>query len=164
MDTMTEQDWEDIDRSSRAIVSCLLENTLSATSIGEMHGNCCIDLSCIINDKRIAIEIKDRSFPHDRFGDILVEGIKQECTSRRIDNNQFDTALAVNVFNDKTLAIANMYDKAAKHFKRYAPATTLVKGADHSYVLKDFTSLPQKYLFKFHATSSGTIFKRIHKK
>ena len=87
MDTMTEQDWEEIDRSSRTIVSCLLETTLSATSIGEMHGNCCIDLSCIINDKRIAIEIKDRSFPHDRYNDILVEDIKQECTSRRINNN-----------------------------------------------------------------------------
>ena len=57
-----------------------------------------------------------------------------------------------------------MYDKAARHSKKYAPATTLVKGADHSYVLKDFTHLPQRYLFKFHTTPSGAVFRRISKK
>lgn len=113
------------------------------------------------NGRRIAVEVKDRSFPHDRYGDILVEDIKQECTSRRIDDDQFDAALAVNVFTDGTLAVANMYDKAAKHFKKRAPATTLVKGADHAYVLKDFASLPQKYVFGFTRADGGYVFRKL---
>ena len=83
--TMSEQDWEDIDRSSRTLISCLLEST-SATDIGETHGNCCIDLSCIVNGKKVAIEIKERNFPHDTYSDILVEDLKQDCTTRRIEN------------------------------------------------------------------------------
>ena len=94
----------------------------------------------------MAVEIKDRGYPHDKFGDILVEESKQVDIGSK---KAFDTALAVNVFNDGVLAVANLYDKNAKHFKKRAPATTLVKGADHTFILKDFTSLPQRHVFKF---------------
>lgn len=85
INSMTEQDWDEVDRSSRTLLSCWLITT-NATGIGEAHGNCCIDLSCICNGKKIAIEVKDRAMPHDRFGDILVEDLKQDATSRRIEN------------------------------------------------------------------------------
>lgn len=138
---MSAQDWNEIDRSSRQLLSCFLEK-VGAQEIGEMTGNCCVDLSCMLNTKPVCIEIKDRNFESTKYGDILVESLKQDCTTRRIMNGQFQVALAVNVYTDNVIAIANLFDKQAKHFKRYAPVTTLVKGADHSYVQKEFCSLP----------------------
>lgn len=154
---MTEADWDQIDKSSRCLLSCFLETKLSATSIGESHGNVCWDLSCCIRGKKVAVEIKDRGYPHDRFGDILVEESKQVDIGSK---KAFDTALAVNVFNDRVLAVANLYDKDAKHFKKKAPATTLVKGADHTSIWKDFTSLPQRYKFKFTLVGAHWSFQR----
>lgn len=146
---MTNKEWEEIDRSSRTIVSCLL-SCLGATEIGETHGNCCVDLSCTINSKSICIEVKDRSFESTRYNDILVEDIKQDCTSRRLANGQFDAALAVNVFTDNIIAIANLYDKRGRRFQRYAPTTTLVKDGDHTYVKKTFVSLPQVKRYRYN--------------
>lgn len=45
----------------------------------------------------MAVEIKDRGYPHDQFGDILVEESKQIDIRAK---KQFDTAIAVNVFTD----------------------------------------------------------------
>lgn len=56
---MTSKDWDDIDKSSRQLLSCFLAY-VGAEDIGETHGNCCIDLSCIMNNKAVALEIKDR--------------------------------------------------------------------------------------------------------
>lgn len=83
--TMTEKDWDEIDYSSRTVVSCLLLR-VGATDVGESRGNCCWDLSCCINEKPICIEIKARNFESTKFGDILVENLKQECTTKRIMN------------------------------------------------------------------------------
>ena len=99
----------------------------------------------MINDKRVAVEIKDRGYNHDRYGDILVEDSKQECISKK----DFDSAIAVNVFKDKVLCLANLFDKDATHSKMKAPTTTLVKGALHNYIWKEFTHLPQRLKFKF---------------
>ena len=54
----------------------------------------------------------------------------------------------MNVFTDGVIAIANLYDKRAKHFKKYCPRTTLVEEDDHTYVLKECVSLPQSAKFK----------------
>ena len=110
--TMTTKDWDEVDRSSRELLSCLLETQLSAEAVGESHGCCCWDLSCMIRGKKVAVEIKDRRMDHNQFGDILVETSKQEC----IANKQFDTALAANVFKDQVVCLANLFDKEAKHF------------------------------------------------
>lgn len=122
-----------------------METKLSASCISESHGNVCWDLSCVINNKRVAVEVKDRGYDHDRFGDILVEDSKQECISKK----DFDSAIAVNVFKDKVICLANLFDKAATHSKKKAPTTTLVKGALHDYIWKEFTHLPQRLKFKF---------------
>lgn len=82
---MTDKDWDEVDRSSRQLLSCFLEK-VGAQEIGEMTGNCCVDLSCMLNDKPVCIEIKDRSFESTRYGDILVESLKQERTTKRILN------------------------------------------------------------------------------
>lgn len=159
MDKMTEKDWDEIDYSSRTVVSCLLLR-VGATDVGESRGNCCWDLSCCINGRSIGCEIKDRSFPHDRFNDIMVEDIKQECNLRRIAKNEFAAVLAVNVFTDNVIAVANINDKDAKHFRKKAPYTTLVKGADHSYVYKDFVSLPQRKKYRFEKIEGKITFKK----
>lgn len=155
--TMTAKDWDEVDRSSRELLSCLLETQLSAEAVGESHGCCCWDLSCVIRGKKIAVEIKDRRMDHNEFGDILVETSKQEC----IANKQFDTALAANVFKDQVVCLANLFDKEAKHFQRYAPTTTQVKGALHTYIKKDFTSLPQRQKIKFQKTDAGWHFQKM---
>lgn len=154
---MTSQDWDQVDKESRKILSCFLETKLSASNIGESHGNVCWDLSCVINDKRVAVEVKDRGYNHDTYGDILVEDSKQECISKK----DFDSAIAVNVFKDKVLCLANLFDKQAKHFKKKAPTTTLVKGALHDYIWKEFTSLPQRLKFKFWQNVYGWHFQKL---
>lgn len=83
--SMTDKDWDEVDRSSRQLLSCFLEK-VGAQEIGEMTGNCCVDLSCMLNDKPVCIEIKDRNFESTKYGDILVENLKQECTTKRILN------------------------------------------------------------------------------
>lgn len=154
---MSAQDWEEVDRSSREILSCFLETKLSAENIGESHGNVCWDLSCVVNGKRVAVEVKDRGYDHDRFGDILVEDSKQECISKK----DFDAALAVNVFKDGVLCAASLFDGRARHFRKKAPVTTLVKGALHDYIWKEFTSLPQRLKVRFRRDADGWNFRKI---
>lgn len=79
MNTMTEQDWEEVDRSSRVIVSTFL-SAIGATDIGESRGCCCWDLSCCLKGKPTSVEIKDRTFEHSRYGDVMIETVKAEAT------------------------------------------------------------------------------------
>lgn len=139
--------WNTIDQDSRLSVCDLLSTALSAyvDNISDSHGNCVWDLSCEFNGKTCSIEIKDRSFPHDKFGDIFAEDTKQKYTAQ---NYSFQASLALNVFTDGVIAMANLYDKRAKHFKRWCPRTTLVEEDDHTYVQKDCLSLPQAVKFK----------------
>ena len=82
---MTEKQWQDVDARSRGIVSCLLCD-LDASRIGESSGCCCWDLSCLLKGKPTSVEIKERSIPHNRFGDIMVEDIKVQAT---LDKQEF---------------------------------------------------------------------------
>ena len=139
--------WNIIDQDSRLSVCDLLSTALSnyVDNIADSHGNCVWDLSCEFNGKTCSIEIKDRSFPHDKFGDIFAEDTKQIYTAQ---NYSFQTSLAINVFTDGVIAMANLYDKRAKHFKRWCPRTTLVEEDDYNYIEKDCLSLPQAAKFK----------------
>ena len=139
--------WTTIDSDSRLSVCDLLSTALSnyVDNIADSHGNCVWDLSCEFNGKTCSIEIKDRSFPHDKFGDIFAEDTKQIYTSK---NYSFQASLVLNVFTDGVIAMANLYDKRAKHFKRWCPRTTLVEEDDHKYIQKDCLSLPQAAKFK----------------
>lgn len=140
-------DWNSIDNDSRLSVCDLLSTALSSyvDGIQESHGCCVWDLSCNIKNKTCSIEIKDRAFPADKYGDVFCEYAKQKYTDQ---NYNFQCSLVANVFTDGVIAIANLYDKRAKHFNKYCPRTTLVEEDDHAYVLKECVSLPQSAKFK----------------
>lgn len=157
MDTMTEQDWEDIDKNSRDLLSCFLETKLSATAVGESHGNCCWDLSCMINDKSVSLEIKERHIPHDRYSDIMIEEIKAEATAKK---KQFKVNLVANVHSDNVICLARMDDKDAKHQTRMCRRTTLVKGALQDWVQKDVVFLPQRLKVKFRVENGKLVFNK----
>lgn len=53
------------------------------------------------------------------------------------------------MFKDNVIALADMFDADARHFKRRAPYSTSVKGGDRTYVLKDFCALPQRRKYKY---------------
>ena len=74
--------WNTIDRDSRLSVCDLLSTTLSTyvDNISDSHGNCVWDLSCELKDKTCSIEIKDRAFPADKYGDVFCEYAKQKYT------------------------------------------------------------------------------------
>lgn len=127
---MTKEDWEQVDYSSRSIVSCLL-SSLGAIDIGSSSGCCCWDLSCILKDIPTSIEVKDRSVPHDKYGDVMVEEIKVKATEAK---KQFGRRLAINVHTDNFLCIANLADPKAVRKTKYCKYTTLVKGESHDYV------------------------------
>jgi hypothetical protein len=98
------------------------------------QGNCSWDLSCVINDKNISIEIKDRNIPHNKFSDMMVEQIKQDCNNRRINNNEFNQCIVASVYTDNVICLANINDKDAIRKTKYCKYTTLIKGASHNYV------------------------------
>lgn len=158
---MTEKDWDEIDRSSRTLVKQWLKS-IGMSNIADSHGNCCYDLTFVgRNGVKVAVEIKDRTFRHDKYGDIFAEDIKQECNNRRMANGEFDKALAVNVFTDNVFAVANLNDKDAKHSRKYCPYTSMVKGESKEYVVKDVLSLPQRLKIRFQMDNNGYKFTKM---
>lgn len=113
------------------------------TDWGRSSGNCVWDLSAINkNGETVSIEVKDRSFPHDKFGDIFAEAAKQTFTAVNYD---FDKSYAINVFTDGVIAIASLYDPEAKHFKRLCPKESW---GDQKKIYKECISLPQRIKLK----------------
>ena len=81
MKTYSEKFWSEIDRPSRETVTAFF------SKYGQVEGstgNCWYDLVWTYKDRKIAIEIKDRAFAHDRYGDIMCEEIKKECKIRNL--------------------------------------------------------------------------------
>lgn len=160
MNQMTENDWEEIDYNSRVIVRNFL-SAINADAIGESTGNCSWDVSCIINDKPISIEIKDRNMPHNRYSDMMVEQIKQDCNNRRIGNGQFKECLVVSVYTDNVMCLANINDKDAIHKTKYCKYTTLIKGANHNYVPKEIVILPQRKKIRYEYVNGNLKFSKV---
>ena len=84
---MTKQKWRNIDKKSRILVRKLLRS-IGATTILDSCGNCSYDFKCIIQGKVILVEIKDRNFPHSRYGDVFCEEDKKTFNNRRIMNGE----------------------------------------------------------------------------
>ena len=157
MNTMTKKDWEDVDKKSRELIIKFFEYT--KCKVEQKIGNCCIDL-IVTSPKgtKFGIEIKDRSFPSTKFGDVFAESIKKKCAQKRIEKGEIDKALAINVFTDNVIAIANLFDKNAKTKFLSCPATSLVKGGLKTFIKKECLSLPQTIKIKFDNNGN---FKRV---
>ena len=130
---MNDTKWNDIDKSSRELVKAFCR-AVKADKIEDSHGNCSYDLKVQLNGKTILVEVKDRTFPHDRYGDVFAEGIKKDCNNRRIANGEADKCWVINVFTDDVFCIADINDKRAKVSKKWCPETTLVDDASHELV------------------------------
>ena len=102
---------------------------VKADNVEDSHGKCSYDLKVQLKGKTILVEVKDRTFPHDRYGDVFAEGIKKTCNNRRIANGEAD-----NVFTNDVFCIADINDKKAKVSKKWCPETTLVDDASHELV------------------------------
>ena len=87
---------------------------VKADKIEYSRGNCSYDLKVRLRGKTILVEVKDRSFPHDRYGDVFAEGIKKTCNNRRMANGEADRCWVVNVFTDGVFCIADINDRNAK--------------------------------------------------
>ena len=157
---MNEKKWNEIDKSSRQLFILYLK-AIKATDIEESHGNCSYDIKAKVKGKVILWEIKDRSFAHDRFGDVFAEGIKRDCNNRRIANGEADACCIVNVFTDNVICLANVNDKRAKDQKKWCNYTTLIDDQSHDKVKKNVLSLPQTIKIKFMQCGNQLIFKRI---
>lgn len=160
--TMTKQDWENVDLSSRELVKKMLLSMKTTKNVEYTTGNCSYDLLATqTSGKRIAVEIKDRSFSSTRYGDIFAEEIKETCNQRRMDKGEFDKILAVNVFTDNVIAIANLKDPDARHFTCNCPTTSRVKGATQEYISKECVSLPQTLRVKYLKKKNRIIFEKL---
>ena len=84
---MTKKKWANLDKKSRTLVRQSLRS-IGATTIYDSCGNCSYDLKCIIKGKVILVEIKDRNFPHSRYGDVFCEEDKKTFNNRRIMNGE----------------------------------------------------------------------------
>ena len=157
---MNEKKWNEIDKSSRQLFILYLK-AIKATDIEESHGNCSYDIKAKVKGKVILWEIKDRSFSHDRFGDVFAEGIKRDCNNRRIAKGEADACCIVNVFTDNVMCFANVNDKRAKVQKKWCNYTTLIDDQSHDKVEKNVLSLPQTIKIKFMQCGNQLIFKRI---
>ena len=87
---------------------------VKADNIEDSHGNCSYDLKVQLKGKTVLVEVKDRTFPHDRYGDVFAEGIKKTCNNRRTANGEGGRCWGVNVFTGGVFCIADMSDKKAK--------------------------------------------------
>ena len=157
---MNDTKWNDIDKSSRQLFILYLK-AIKATDIEESHGNCSYDIKAKVKGKVILWEIKDRSFAHDRFGDVFAEGIKRDCNNRRIAKGEADACCIVNVFTDNVMCFANVNDKRAKVQKKWCNYTTLIDDQSHDKVEKNVLSLPQTIKIKFMQCGNQFIFKKI---
>ena len=157
---MNEKKWNEIDKSSRQLFILYLK-AIKATDIEESHGNCSYDIKAKVKGKVILWEIKDRSFAHDRFGDVFAEGIKRDCNNRRIAKGEADACCIVNVFTDNVMCFANVNDKRAKVQKKWCNYTTLIDDQSHDKVQKSVLSLPQTVKIKFMQCGNQFIFKKI---
>ena len=157
---MNEKKWNEIDKSSRQLFILYLK-AIKATDIEESHGNCSYDIKAKVKGKVILWEIKDRSFAHDRFGDVFAEGIKRDCNNRRIAKGEADACCIVNVFTDNVMCFANVNDNRAKVQKKWCNYTTLIDDQSHDKVEKNVLSLPQTIKIKFMQCGNQFIFKKI---
>lgn len=69
--------------------------------------------------------------------------------------------LAVNVFTDDVIAVANINDKAAKRKLLNCPHTSRVKGASQEYHIKECVTLPQRAKVKFTLADGTYIFRKV---
>ena len=157
---MNDKKWNEIDKSSRQLFILYLK-AIKATDIEESHGNCSYDIKAKVKGKVILWEIKDRSFAHDRFGDVFAEGIKRDCNNRRIAKGEADACCIVNVFTDNVMCFANVNDKRAKVQKKWCNYTTLIDDQSHDKVEKNVLSLPQTVKIKFMQCGNQFVFKKI---
>ena len=157
---MNQKKWNEIDKSSRQLFILYLK-AIKATDIEESHGNCSYDIKAKVKGKVILWEIKDRSFAHNRFGDVFAEGIKRDCNNRRIAKGEADACCIVNVFTDNVMCFANVNDKRAKVQKKWCNYTTLIDDQSHDKVEKNVLSLPQTVKIKFMQCGNQLIFKKI---
>ena len=63
--------------------------------------------------------------------------------------------LAVNVFTDSVIAVANINDKDAKTKQLWCPHTSRVKGQSQVYHTKECVTLPQRAKVKFSVGEDG---------
>lgn len=152
MCTMTQKDWDDVDRTSREEMVEFLSCQLSADGIYESTGNCSWDISAVVNDKRIGIELKDRNCDLSSFGDMMVTDSKYKCNMRRI-GPEFDKFLIVSFYRDDKFAIAELRDRDMKIQTKRCNYTTLVKGESNEKVEKTCYIYPQRV--KFTKTENG---------
>ena len=80
---MTQEKWKNIDRKSRILVRKLLRS-IGATTILESCVKCSYDLKCKIKGRIVLVEVKDRNFPHDKYGDVFCEEDKKTYNNKRI--------------------------------------------------------------------------------
>lgn len=135
-DTMTDDDWDNVDKSHRQTAYQLFKQ-LGATQIVFSTGNCCYDISFNFNGKRIVCELKDREQRAKNYNDVMIEKIKYDSLARRLANGEFDRALAMNHYPDGTIRLANIFKSKHTQRKMRCPNTSYVKGCQFEYVWKD---------------------------
>lgn len=106
------------------------------------------------------IETKARSFPHNKYGDILVDKLKLDGYLIRREKNNKLRGLVFNIYNDNTLAcnIITDYFKAAE-FR--GPKTTAF--TNNEYVTKKGVYYKQRHLYKFNRKNNNYEFEEVKK-
>lgn len=146
-DIMTENDWDNVDKKHRDIAQAFFTH-IGATDISFTKGNNCIDMTFKLNGKRISCELKDRDQRAINFKDVMIEKLKYDSISRRLANNEFDKALAMNHYPDGTIRLANIFSSSYSERKMRCPKTSYVKGCEFEYVWKDCILLQKFVEFK----------------
>ena len=145
---MTQKKWKNIDKKSRILVRKLLIS-IGATTILESQVKCSYDLKCKIKGRIVLVEIKDRNFPHDRYGDVFCEEDKKTYNNKRIMNGEAQSCIIINVFTDKFICIANVNDKNGIVKTMLCPISTLCDDRSKDMIQKKILSLPQTMKFKY---------------
>lgn len=103
---MEKIDWESLDADSRSLAEDLF--SFLGFEVEQTKGNCYVDLILRKDGKTYGLELKDRSFEHNRYGDVFCEQIKRDCAIRDIESGKFSGVLVANVFTDSTICFSDI--------------------------------------------------------
>lgn len=149
------------DDNSKALVMQFLADAgfTDIRDTNEISETFFVDIIAKKGAHQYGFEVKERSFPSDKYGDVMCEVSKYDRAKQAIDGGFLRAVYLVSVFSDNSLAISNiMHGRPEKH---ECPHHTILDG--HEVIEKQTLHIPQERRYEFTITSSGVNFSEIVK-
>lgn len=155
--TMSSQDWENVDSESREIIKQFIDSLSNFQIIKQTSGKSSYDtlIECTTSGKRILLEIKNRKCKSTTYPTMMCDYDKKTSNTYRISRNEAQHCLLISIYQDGFILIGNI-NQGFKSSK-FAPNQSEIKGAKQYYYNKEVLEIPIEKCQKFEylKNSSG---------